>query len=65
MSDDDHRRLGEVLHGCRSKVVLSGYPSKLYSELYASWRAVEFEMPNNAAGGLKKARKTEVLWMNF
>ena len=65
MTDDDHRQLAEVLHGCRSKVVLSGYPSKLYTELYADWRIMTFEMPNNAAGGRKKARKFETLWMNF
>ncbi|MHA2279342.1 MAG: DNA adenine methylase [Promethearchaeota archaeon] len=65
MTEDDHRKLAEVLNGCVGKVVLSGYPSPLYDELYSSWRVVSFDMPNHAAGGRKKARKTEVLWLNF
>jgi len=63
MSERDHRQLAEVLRACRSRVVLSGYPSKLYDELFRSWRRVEFDIANHAAGGRRKARKTEVLWI--
>lgn len=65
MSDDDHRGLAGVLHNCKAKVVLSGYPSQLYRELFADWRRVDFDMPNHAAGGKKKGRETECLWLNF
>ena len=65
MSDDEHRELANVLHRCQGRVVLSGYGSRLYDELYAGWRRVEFDIANHAAGGRKKARKTECLWMNF
>lgn len=65
MTEGDHRELAAVLRACVGKVVLSGYPSELYAELYGDWRSVEFDMPNNAAGGKSKARKQEVLWMNF
>ena len=65
MSDDDHRGLADVLHNCKAKVVLSGYPSQLYRELFANWRRVDFDMPNHAAGGKKKGRETECLWLNF
>lgn len=65
MTDDDHRELAETLHQCRAKVVISGYPSSLYEELYGSWRSVAFDMPNNAAGGESKRRMTEQVWMNF
>lgn len=65
MSDDDHRQLAEVLHECRSKVVLSGYRSTLYDELYGAWRVESFDIANHAAGGRKKAHETEVLRMNF
>jgi DNA adenine methylase len=65
MSDDDHRELAGVLKSCQSKVVLSGYPSELYDELYGDWRRVEFEIANHAAGGQRKARKCECLWLNF
>lgn len=65
MTSSDHRRLAEVLNACKSKVVLSGYHCPLYNELYGDWRTVEFELPNHAAGGRTKARKQEVLWINF
>jgi len=65
MSEDDHRELADVLQGCLAKVVLSGYPSPLYEELYNKWRKTHFDIANHAAGGRSKARKTEVLWMNW
>ena len=63
MSDAEHRLLGEALNSCQSKVVLSGYPSPLYEELFGSWQRVEFDVASHASGGRKKARKTEVLWI--
>lgn len=65
MTDEDHRELAEALHRCKAKVVLSGYPSALYSELYASWRRVDFDIANHASGGETKSRETECLWFNF
>ncbi len=65
MTEDDHRQLAEVLQGCTSKIILSGYPSELYNEIYSFWRTVSFDLPNNAAGGRKKKRKQETLWLNF
>ena len=65
MTEGDHRQLAEVLAACEGRVVLSGYRSELYLELYAGWRSVEFDLPNNSAGGRKKARKQEVLWLNW
>lgn len=65
MSDDDHRRLAELLRSCKARIVLSGYPSPLYEELYSGWNRVSFDIANHAAGGKKKARETECLWMNF
>jgi DNA adenine methylase len=65
MSDDDHRQLAKTLRSCEAKVVLSGYPSPLYKELYAGWRTVDFDIANHAAGGKSKARETERLWLNF
>ena len=65
MSEDEHRELASVLNTCESKVILSGYPSPLYDELYRSWRHVEIDIANHAAGGKTKARKTEVLWIRY
>ena len=38
MKESEHRELAAVLRNCQGKVVLSGYPSPLYEELYGSWR---------------------------
>jgi DNA adenine methylase len=65
MNDNDHRELGKLLRQCKSKVVVSGYPSPLYEEIYDGWRTVSFDIANHSAGGKKKARETERLWMNF
>jgi DNA adenine methylase len=65
MGEGDHRELLELLRQCRGKVMLSGYPSSLYDAALAGWTRHTFELPNNAAGGPKKERETEVLWCNF
>jgi DNA adenine methylase len=65
MTEEDHRKLAAVLNKVNAKVVLSGYPSPLYEELYQGWRTVTFDMANHAAGGRAKARKQETLWMNW
>ena len=63
MTVTDHRELASCLHEAKGDVVLSGYPSPLYDELYGSWRTVSFDIANHAAGGRKKERKTEMLWL--
>jgi DNA adenine methylase len=63
--EDGHRELATALNACKAKVVLSGYSSPLYEELYRGWRSVQFDIANHAAGGRKKARKQEVLWLNW
>ena len=65
MTEEDHRKLASVLSKVKAKVVLSGYPSPLYEELYDGWRTVTFDIANHAAGGRAKARKQETLWMNW
>ena len=65
MTEADQRELLDVLLRCRGRVMLSGYPSRLYDQALARWSRRTFELPNNAAGGERKGRETEVLWMNF
>jgi DNA adenine methylase len=65
MSDEDHRRLAQLLRKCKGKVVVSGYPSAIYNELFEGWRLVKFDIANHAAGGREKGRETECLWLNF
>ena len=65
MTDEQHRELAKLLNSCKSKVIISGYPSKLYDELYRGWRIKKFTTAKHGAGGKRKPRATEVLWMNF
>jgi len=65
MTEEQHVQLGEVLNRCVSKVAVSGYPSALYSVIFKSWRRVEFDIANHAAGGRHKSRKCETLWLNW
>jgi len=65
MTDAEHRSLGLLLRNCKAKVVISGYRSPLYDELYAGWRLEAFGVANHAAVGEEKSEKVECLWMNY
>ena len=59
MTDQDHRDLAGVLKGLKGMVVLSGYPSDLYAELYGYWHQV-----TRAARADGARKRVEVLWLN-
>jgi DNA adenine methylase len=59
MSDDDHRNLAGTLRQLQGMVIVSGYPSALYDELYAGWR-----VSTRAALADGARERTEALWMN-
>jgi DNA adenine methylase len=65
MTDQQHRELLDVIRGVKGKVILSGYPNDMYDDVLRSWNRHALNLPNNAAGGEKKRRMTEVLWCNF
>ncbi|WP_069806040.1 DNA adenine methylase [Thermogemmatispora onikobensis] len=62
MSDDDHRRLAEVLHSVKGKVALSGYHCDLLDHLYRDWRCIEAPVKLCHS---KKTPRQEVLWVNY
>lgn len=60
--EHEHRELAAALSGCRASVVLSGYHSPLYDELYAGWHRYE---QASMTGNAKTAKdRIEVLWAN-
>jgi DNA adenine methylase len=62
-SPDEHRQLAEALTGARATVVLSGYHSPLYDDLYAGWERLEISsFTGNANSGT--GDRVEVLWSN-
>jgi DNA adenine methylase len=58
MTDADHEQLASVLREVKGAVIVSGYPSPLYEDLYSGWTRAE-----QAALADGAAPRTEVLWM--
>lgn len=59
MSDDQHHELATFLRSLLGMVVLSGYRSPLYDELFGDWHRTERIALADGA-----RRRTECLWMN-
>lgn len=61
-TETQHRDLAEQLQDCAAAVVLSGYDSPLYDELYADWDRVERRTYTGQAH--TRSERVEVLWSN-
>jgi DNA adenine methylase len=61
-TEAEHRELAVALHAARAAVVLSGYPSALYDELYPDWH--RHLMVTGTGQGAGWQGRTEVLWSN-
>ncbi len=59
LTDDDHISLAETLHGLCGMVMLSGYSSPLYDDLYREWFPVERQTMADGA-----RLRVECLWFN-
>lgn len=59
MNDADHRQLAAVLQQVKGMVLLSGYDSPLYRELYADWDVVSKSTSTNG-----NSTATEYLWIS-
>lgn len=57
--DAYHRELAELLHGIEGLVLLSGYESELYQELYGDWATA-----TRTAQADHSAQTTEWLWIS-
>lgn len=58
----DHRELAEALNAAAAAVVVSGYASPLYDELYAGWHVTRLAAATGQGGTWSE--RTEVLWAN-
>lgn len=67
-TEAEHRELAAALHATPAAVLLSGYPSALYAELYdrAGWWRVEraVDKPTSLTSGGRAARAIEAVWSN-
>jgi len=64
---EDHERLAEALHATPAKVILSGYPSPLYEDLYGDWPRIDIPVRVHSSNAVtaERGERTEVLWMNY
>jgi DNA adenine methylase len=62
LSDAGHIELAKILHSVRGHVVLSGYSSELYNDLYANWKTVAIDALAQSKKG--NIARTERLWIN-
>lgn len=60
--EEQHRELAAAVADCRATVVLSGYHSPLYDELYDGWH--RHETSARADNATSDRARTEVLWAN-
>lgn len=58
MTDDQHVHLAEVLANLKGSVIVSGYHSELYDDIYAGWQRIERRALADGA-----SERIEVLWM--
>lgn len=58
----EHRELAKILAECHSAVVVCGYPSPLYDELYDGWHRADIATATGQAHTW--SARTEVLWSN-
>lgn len=61
LDDDAHRVFADVLNDCRASVVLSGYDSPLYADLFAGWHRLDLPGATTLSGDTDRV---EVLWSN-
>jgi DNA adenine methylase len=59
MTDAQHVELADILKSVKGMVVLSGYASGLYDDLYRGWHTIE-----RKAFGDGACERVEVLWIN-
>ena len=61
LDDDAHRTFADALNGCKASVVLSGYASPLYAELFDGWHRMDLPGATTLSG---ENDRIEVLWSN-
>jgi DNA adenine methylase len=61
-TEDEHRNLAAALRACNAAVVLSGYDSPLYADLFDGWHVER--MAATSSQGTGASGRVEVLWSN-
>lgn len=61
---EDHIALADALRDAKASVVLSGYPSDLYADLYADWHRTDLATWTGQGNAGRDGARTEALWSN-
>ena len=61
LTDEAHTEFAEAVNACTAKVVISGYDSPLYADLFPGWHVTRLKGATTLSG---KTDRTEVLWSN-
>ena len=61
-ADDAHRALADALNACAATVVLSGYASPLYADLFDGWHRMDLDGATTLSGDNDRV---EVLWSSM
>jgi DNA adenine methylase len=64
MTDDEHKKLAEVLNTAKGKVALSNYDCELMNQLYPAPKWRKFGAPERTIHSTK-GKRAEVLWTNY
>jgi DNA adenine methylase len=59
MTEQQHIELAEAIHQLKGMVVLSGYPSPLYDDLYKGWQTASKSAKANIGG-----KRIECIWLS-
>ncbi|MBZ5504881.1 MAG: DNA adenine methylase [Acidobacteriia bacterium] len=62
MTNEEHRRLADVLKTAKGKAAISGYRCPLMDKLYSTWRRID--APAKKCHSVKQTR-AEALWLNY
>jgi len=65
MDESDHVGLLQTIEKCQGRVILSGYPNKLYDQVLCDWNRHDRQIDNKVSGANTKRIMTESLWCNF
>jgi len=59
MTNEQHIKMAETAHGLKGKVIISGYRSDLYEELFGSWRRIDIE-----SRAVNNKKRIECIWVS-
>jgi DNA adenine methylase len=62
---DTHIKLLNFVKDSKAMIALSGYSSSLYNKHLKGWKTTRKEIVNHSSQAKKKAKRIEILWMNY